>query len=311
MDSRFDAISNEIKTAEMIVVLGPTASGKTRLAISLAQQFNGEIISADSRQVYKNMDIGTGKDLDEYKQAGVKYHLIDLIPAGEKYNLHQFQLDYKVAFDEIKDRRKKPILCGGSGLYLEAALSPKLFTQIPENQLLKDQLRELPLEELKEIWFKEYEKVSTYNPDLSTHKRTLRAIEIAQYLKDNPDFKFENRGIQKAIIIGLAPDLQQRRNRIEARLNARLQNGMIEEVETLIKTGISVKDLVYYGLEYKFITLYLIGELSYVQMKQRLLIAIQQFAKRQMTYFRKLEKDGFIIHWFKPEDIKPWLLTGE
>jgi tRNA dimethylallyltransferase len=303
MDSRLYKLILEAKSASLIMVLGPTASGKTRFAVKLAQHLNGEIISADARQVYRNMDIGTGKDLNEYKKANVNYHLIDILAAGQKYNLNQFQQDYKKAIDQIKNRGKKPILCGGSGLYLEAAIVPKLNTQIPENLILRIELNNKSLEELNQLWVSQKKDTRQNLPDLSTRKRAIRAIEIAQYFKDNPLFNFEKRNPENYLVFGIDPSLLQRRKNIEERLQLRLENGLREEVETLIKMGLSQDELVYYGLEYKYITLYLFGQLTYEQMYQQLLVAIQQFAKRQMTYFRKMEKEGIKINWFKPEEI--------
>jgi tRNA dimethylallyltransferase len=303
MDSRLYNLILEAKETALIIVLGPTASGKTRFAIKLAQIFNGEIISADSRQVYKRMNIGTGKDLYEYKNAAIKYHLIDTLEAGQKYNLQQFQLDYNIALEKIKNHSKKPILCGGSGLYLEAAIAPKLNTQIPENHIFRETLQSKTLAELNLIWVNLKQDKRQNYPDLSTHKRAIRAIEIAQFLIDNPAFNFATRTIDKYLVFGIEPTLNQRRKNIEVRLQSRLKNGMIEEVESLVKGGLSKEELIYYGLEYKYLALYLYGHLTYEQMCQQLLIAIQQFAKRQMTYFRKMEKDGIKINWFKPEEI--------
>lgn len=303
MDSRLYNLIIKARATDLILVLGPTASGKTRFAIKLAQILNGEIISADSRQVYKNMDIGTGKDLIEYINANIKYHLIDILEAGQRYNLHQFQLDYNIALEKIKSQSKKPILCGGSGLYLEAAITPKLNTQIPENPSLRNTLHLKTLDELNQLWVNfKHDKRQNY-PDLSTHKRAIRAIEIAHFLNENPAFDFVKRSTENYLVFGIKPSLHQRRQNIEYRLISRLKNGMIEEVEALIKAGLSKEELVYYGLEYKFLALYLFGHLTYEQMHQQLLIAIQQFAKRQMTYYRKMEKDGIKINWFNPEEI--------
>jgi len=303
MDSRLYNLILEAKDSTLVLVLGPTASGKTRFAIKLAQLLNGEIISADSRQVYKNMDIGTGKDLVEYDEAKVVHHLIDIIAAGKKYNLNQFQIDYKIAIDQIKSQNKKPILCGGTGLYLEAAIAPKLNTQIPENPKLRSALQNISLVALNQLWL-DYKKDIRQNlPDLSTHKRTIRAIEIAQFLNDNPEFKFTESITENYLVFGIEPTLLQRRKNIEDRLHSRLNNGMVEEVETLLNDGISMEILVYYGLEYKYLAHYLLGHLTYEQMYQQLLVSIQQFAKRQMTYFRKMEKGGIKINWFKPEEI--------
>lgn len=299
MDNRFKEILALAQNAPLVVVLGPTASGKTSFAIKLAQALNGEIISADSRQVYKRMDIGTGKDLLEYQIAHINYHLIDILEPGQKYHIHQFQIDFENAYELICKKGKKAILCGGSGLYLEAALLPKLQTQIPENLDLRQKLSTYTYQELKDLWLQLPKDDRQSTADTSTAKRLIRAIEMNTYLSQHPNFKYSPRISPDAFIIGLSPELNQRRNNIEMRLNKRLQDGMVEEVNGLLNEGIKADDLIYYGLEYKFITQHLLGKLSYEQMYEKLLIAIQQFAKRQMTYFRKLEKDGLKIHWIE------------
>jgi tRNA dimethylallyltransferase len=282
----------------LIVILGPTASGKTQLAVQLAHQINGEVISADSRQVYRSMDIGTGKDLNEYifDNQAIPYHLIDILDAGEQYHVHLFQQDFLGVYNDIIARGKTPILCGGSGMYIEAVLKGFEFTAIPIDEKLREQLLQKNTQELTQIF---QENPSEYNKkaDISTRKRLIRAIEINQFLQQNPDFNIATPQIPECIIFGLNPETETRRISITKRLNYRLENDMIEEVKTLIDSGISPEKLIFYGLEYKFITQYLTGEMSYETMVERLNVAIHQFAKRQMTYFRKMERDGLKINW--------------
>ncbi|OZI08496.1 tRNA (adenosine(37)-N6)-dimethylallyltransferase MiaA [Siphonobacter sp. BAB-5385] len=277
-----------------IVVLGPTASGKTRLAVALATEFEGEIISVDSRQVYRTMDIGTGKDLSEY--GTIPYHLIDIIEAGKAYNLYEFQKDFKVVYDEMQSRNKRPILCGGTGLYLEAVLKNHAFTAIPNNPELREQLSTKSDEALREH-FQQLDSPYHAVADLSTRKRTLRAIEIATYLQQFPFAISIEKPALNPLVLGLNPPVEIRRERITKRLHERLQNGMIEEVQGLLDQGIAADQLIYYGLEYKFITEYLSGVWAYETMVERLNVAIHQYAKRQMTFFRKMERDGLRIHW--------------
>lgn len=283
---------------DLIVILGPTASGKTRLATQLAALVDGEIISADSRQVYKNMDIGTGKDLSEYHLNGkdIPYHLINICEAGEKYNLARFQSDFFEVYQEIKGKNRVPILCGGSGLYVQSVLSAFDQVQIPVNQALREELEKLETEEL-------LQKLSAdqqVNVDTSTRKRIIRGIEMNDYLRDHPDFETSVlRPPMNYQIFGLNPSVEVRRKRISERLRLRLeQQNMIGEVESLLASGLSAESLIYYGLEYKFITQFLTGELDYETMVSRLETEIHRFAKRQMTFFRSMEKKGFIIKWF-------------
>lgn len=284
--------------SSLIVILGPTASGKTHLAVQLAHQIDGEIISADSRQVYRGMDIGTGKDLDEYVIEGKKipYHLIDIIEAGESYHIYQFQQDFQKAYTDILQRGKTPILCGGSGMYLDAVLKGYEFTAVPVDESLRETLLEKSMEELLDI-FEANKNIYAEKSDTSTKKRLIRAIEINLFLNQNPDFKITSQPITNATIFGLNPPTEIRRERITKRLIARLENGMILEVEALLNKGISPDKLIFYGLEYKFITQYLMGEISYQIMFEKLNVAIHQFAKRQMTFFRKMENDGLKINW--------------
>ncbi len=287
-----------MKNLPLIVILGPTASGKTHLATHLAHQIQGEIISADSRQVYRGMNIGTGKDLNEYRidNQDIPYNLIDILDAGEQYHIHQFQQDFQRVFEAIASRNKLAILCGGSGMYLEAVLKGYEFTSIPINENLREELLQKTTEALLNEFHKNPSEY-TQKADISTRKRLIRAIEINQFLSQNSDYQIPKPTIPKFIIFGLNPETEVRRISITKRLQERLQNGMIEEVKALIDSGISPDKLIFYGLEYKFITQYLTGELDYQTMVERLNVAIHQFAKRQMTYFRKMERDGLNINW--------------
>ncbi|OIN58604.1 tRNA (adenosine(37)-N6)-dimethylallyltransferase MiaA [Arsenicibacter rosenii] len=286
---------------DLLVILGPTASGKTKLAVQVARQLQGEIISVDSRQVYRGMDIGTGKDLDEYTVDGepVPYHLINVVDAGEDYHIYRFQQDVQQALDDIRQRGKRPILCGGTGLYLEAILNRHAFTAIPIDQALRDSLSLLSDDALLARF---HQSSSAYSAvaDTSTRKRLIRAIEINQYLTRHPDTPLLNQKPEPAetpAVFGIDLPVDVRRARITRRLHERLQSGMIEEVEQLLASGIPAGKLIFYGLEYKFITQYLAGELDYETMSVRLETAIHQFAKRQMTFFRKMERDGLRIQW--------------
>ncbi|GAB3932832.1 tRNA (adenosine(37)-N6)-dimethylallyltransferase MiaA [Larkinella terrae] len=282
-----------------VVILGPTASGKTRLAVQVAQRLHGEIISVDSRQVYRDMDIGTGKDLDEYRvgNQSIPYHLINIVDAGAEYNLYQFQQDFNTVYHQILERGRTPILCGGTGLYLEAVLKGHQFTAIPVNDDLRAELQKHPDDELHDR-FRQIPSAYTVLADTSTRKRLIRAIEIATYLTENPSVELPGPvSLPDAVIFGIDLPVEIRRQRITERLQQRLQNGMIEEVQRLLESGIPAEKLIFYGLEYKFITQYLNGNLDYPTMTARLETAIHQFAKRQMTFFRKMERDGFVIHW--------------
>jgi tRNA dimethylallyltransferase len=281
---------------QLITILGPTASGKTTLAAALANRLRSEIISADSRQVYRGMDIGTGKDLADYVIGGknIPYHLIDICDAGEKYNVYEFQHDFQKVFAEITAKGKLPILCGGTGMYIEAVLKGYKLPTVPENKELRKSLENKSLEELTNI-LNQY--VILHNrSDLDSAKRAIRAIEIAEYsTRQTPEYH-EFQPID-SLIIGVDLDREVRRRKITQRLKSRLKEGMIEEVKALLDLGITAEDLIYYGLEYKFVTQYLIGELSYKEMFAQLEIAIHQFAKRQMTWFRGMERRGFTIQW--------------
>ena len=282
---------------EILAVVGPTACGKTRRAVQIAEAFGGEIISGDSRQVYRGMDIGTGKDLAEY--GGVRHHLIDIAGAGDKYNLHRFLRDFRNAFGDISARGKMPVLCGGTGMYVEAALSGLLMPEVERNETLRESLGAKTLEELTEI-LKGYKTLHN-TTDVDTRERALRAIEIGQYYAAHPEAAASaaraTASPLRSIVIGLDIPREQRREKISRRLDARLDEGMIEEIRHLLDSGVRAEDLIYYGLEYKFVTLYAIGKLSLEEMRRQLEIAIHQFAKRQMTWWRGMEKRGIHIHW--------------
>jgi tRNA dimethylallyltransferase len=284
------------KAIDLITVLGPTATGKTTYATHLAQLLNAQIISADSRQVYRGMDLGTGKDLADYTIDGVQipYHLIDIVNAGTKYNVFEFQADFLKAYELVKNQNSFPILCGGSGMYIEAVLKGYRLINVPENENLRKSLETFTLPQLaaKLAAMKSLHNTS----DVDTKKRAIRAIEIESYSQQNPEIDFSFPKFN-ALILGIKLDRQIVKQRITERLKQRLRDGMIDEVELLIKNGVPANVLMYYGLEYKFIVQFLQKELSYNAMVEKLNVAIHQFAKRQMTWFRKMERDGFKIHW--------------
>jgi tRNA dimethylallyltransferase len=280
----------------LIVIVGPTATGKTQLATHLAYQLNGAIISADSRQVYRGMDIGTGKDLAEYtvNHQSIPYNLIDIFEPGYKYNIFEYQTDFFNAFETVNQSGHVPIMCGGSGLYIESVLKHYKLINVPVNNQLRQQLANNTLEELTEI-LKGFKNLHN-TADTDTKARAIRAIEIETYYQLHPVIDTPLPPLTP-LIIGVDIDIPSRRQKITNRLKERLDNGMIEEVKRLIDSGVQPDDLIYYGLEYKYLTLYCLGHLSYQQMFEQLNIAIHQFAKRQMTWFRKMERDGFNIHW--------------
>jgi len=285
----------------MYVITGPTASGKTARAVHLARTIGGEIISADSRQLYCGMDIGTGKDLEEYGE--VPYHLIDICPAGYRYNLHEYLRDFWAAHDDIVGRGKPVIMCGGTGLYVETVLKGIQLPPVPENPQLRAELKTKSLEELTALL--KTMKTLRNNSDIDTPARAIRAIEICDYYHRHPHLKAatEPHPLTDAVVIGVDIDRESRRRRITERLHARLQNGLVEEVRRLIEIdGVAPDDLIYYGLEYKYVTLHVIGELTYDEMATRLETAIHQFAKRQMTWFRGMERRGTPIRWL-PYDL--------
>lgn len=288
----------------IVTIVGPTASGKTGRAVDIARAFGGEIISGDSRQVYRGMDLGTGKDLEEYVE--IPYHLIDICDAGEKYNLHRFLVDFHKVLDDINIRGTLPVFCGGTGMYIENALSGVRLPDVAPNHELREQLEGKSLVELTEI-LKSF-KILHNTTDIDSCKRAVRAIEIETYYRDHP---YAGKAADKryseplnSVIIGIDIPREERRKRISQRLALRLEDGMVEEVKRLLESGVNPEDLIYYGLEYKFLTLYVIGKLSYDEMHGQLETAIHQFAKRQMTWFRGMEKRGFNINWLPYDSSK-------
>ena len=281
---------------DLITILGPTASGKTPLAAALADRLGTEIISGDSRQVYRRMDLGTGKDLVDYTVEGrqVPYHLIDIVEPGYKYNVFEYQRDFLKAYQEITAKNKLPILCGGTGMYIESVLKGYRLLPVPENPELRASLEGKSLEELTCI-LEGYKKLHN-STDVDTAKRAIRAIEIEEYYKQQPA-EYREFPSLKSLIIGVDIDRELRREKITRRLKQRLDEGMVEEVRGLLAEGIDPENLIYYGLEYKFLTQYAIGELTFDEMFHQLETAIHQFAKRQMTWFRGMERRGFTIHW--------------
>ena len=291
---------------DLITILGPTASGKTPLAAALADRLHTEIISGDSRQVYRRMDLGTGKDLVDYVVDGrpVPYHLIDIVEPGYKYNVFEYQRDFLKAYEEIASRGKLPILCGGTGMYIESVLKGYRLLPVPENPELRASLEGKSLEELTRI-LEGYKKLHN-STDVDTAKRAIRAIEIEEYYKQQPP-EYREFPSLKSLIVGVDIDRELRREKITRRLKQRLDEGMVEEVRGLLEEGIPAENLIYYGLEYKFLTQYAIGELTFDEMFHQLETAIHQFAKRQMTWFRGMERRGFKIHWLDatlPMDVK-------
>lgn len=302
-----------MSTYDFITILGPTASGKTTLATRLAYEIDAEIISADSRQVYRRMDLGTGKDLADYTINGkqIPYHLIDICEPGTKYNVFEYQRDFLEAYEDIKKRGKKVIVCGGTGLYLESILKSYRLSPVPKNPELRKRLEDKSLEELTEI-LRSYKTLHN-KTDVDTAQRAIRAIEIEEYYQQTP---IEDRPFPqlKSLTLGVNVDREVRRERISRRLRQRLDGGMVDEVRGLLEEGITAEDLIYYGLEYKFLTQYAIGELQYEEMVRLLEIAIHQFAKRQMTWFRGMERRGTPILWVTPpsqsEEITNWLKSN-
>ncbi len=280
----------------LVTILGPTATGKTQLATALAARIDGEIISADSRQIYRGMDIGTGKDLAEYVVDGkpIPCHLIDIVDAGYKYNVFEYQRDFLKAFESVNQRGHLPILCGGTGLYIEAVLNGYKLLAVPDNQILREQLANKTLDELTSI-LSGYKTLHNQT-DVDTVKRAIRAIEIEEYYQTHEEETVEYPELN-SLIIGVGIDREVRREKITKRLKARLNEGMIDEVKKLLDSGIPPDDLIYYGLEYKFVTNYLLGKLTFDELFTQLEIAIHQFAKRQMTWFRGMERRGFTIYW--------------
>jgi tRNA dimethylallyltransferase len=284
----------------LIVILGPTASGKTALATQLAYQIDGEVISADSRQVYRKMDLGTGKDLNDYivNQKQIPYHLIDIVDAGYKYNVYEYQREFFNAYKDIQERKHIPIMCGGTGMYIEAVLGGFKLIQVPPNLELRKELENKSISELAEI-LAAYKKLHN-KTEVDTVKRAVRAIEIEAYYQNHPEIEVDLPKLYP-LIIGVKIDRELRRAKITQRLKERLKEGMVDEVKNIIESGVHPDDLLYYGLEYKYLTLYVLGKISFEEMFDKLNVAIHQFAKRQMTWFRKMERSGFKIHWLDAE----------
>lgn len=284
----------------LVTILGPTACGKTTLAVALANRLNTAVISADSRQVYRSMDLGTGKDLGEYVIDGreIPYHLIDIVDAGYKYNVFEYQRDFLKVYQALRAEEQTPVLCGGTGMYLESVLRGYRLVEVPENRALRVSLEDKSLDELTEI-LRGYKQLHN-TTDVDTCKRAIRAIEIEEYYQAN-DVNVREFPEIKSLTIGLDVSRELRRERISRRLRERLEQGMVEEVRSILATGVSPEDLIYYGLEYKYLTMYVIGQLTYDEMVGQLEIAIHQFAKRQMTYFRGMERRGVPIHWIDAE----------
>lgn len=285
-----------MKAYQLVAILGPTASGKTSFAAALAERLDTEIISADSRQVYRSMDIGTGKDISDYTINGktIPYHLIDIHDPGYKYNVFEYQHDFFRIYETIRNKGKLPVLCGGTGMYIEAVLKGYKLIDVPENKELREKLKDKSCKELEAI-LAGY-KVLHNKTDVDTAQRAIRAIEIEEYYKQEVPGRNEYEPVH-SLIIGIRIDRKQRREKITRRLHSRLKEGMVEEVRRILATGIHPDDLIYYGLEYKYLTLYITGKLSYEDMVSQLEIAIHQFAKRQMTWFRGMERRGNNIHW--------------
>ncbi len=280
----------------LVTVLGPTACGKTTLAVALADHLHTAVISADSRQVYRSMDLGTGKDLAEYMVDGheVPYHLIDIVDAGYKYNVFEFQRDFLKVYDDLRAQGQLPVMCGGTGMYLESVLRGYRLVEVPENKALREALEGKSLDELTEM-LRGYKQLHN-TTDVDTCKRAIRAIEIEEYYRNNEVNMREFPEI-RSLNVGLDVSRELRRERITRRLHERLEQGMVDEVRGILASGVAPEDLIYYGLEYKYLTMYVIGQLTYDEMVSQLEIAIHQFAKRQMTYFRGMERRGVPIHW--------------
>lgn len=289
------------KPHQLITILGPTASGKTALAARLAYELDGEIISGDSRQVYRGMTIGTGKDLDDYIVDGhaIPYHLIDICEPGEKYNIFQYQQDFLQAWHGVESRGKWPILCGGSGLYIESVLRGYALSPVEQNPELRRRLEGKTLDELTQILLNLKARTGSTmhnTTDVDTPQRAIRAIEIETFNAEHPTQPRQMEA-PDSLVVGVGIDRDERRRKITTRLRRRLDEGMVDEIRGLLDKGIKAEDLIYYGLEYKYVTLYVIGQLSYEEMFRQLEIAIHQFAKRQMTWFRGMERRGCQIHW--------------
>ncbi len=285
---------------DLVMVTGPTASGKTSLAVSIAHRLNGEIISADSRQVYRGMDIGTGKDYDDYVIDGIRipYHLIDITEPGYKYNVFEFQRDFFKVLKSLRERNVFPVVCGGSGMYVDSIIKGYKMVEVPPDTGLRSRLEKKTIEELTGILaaMKSLHNIT----DIDTKKRLIRAIEIEHFSNNRKENKSHMPQIN-SLVIGVMIEREKRRRMISQRLKQRIETGMVEEVKRIIDSGVDPEVMIYYGLEYKYITLYLAGNLTYDKMISDLEIAIHQFAKRQMTWFRGMEKKGTKIHWINGE----------
>ncbi len=280
----------------LIVITGPTATGKTRLAARVAKATDGEVISADSRQVYRGMDLGTGKDFDDYVVDGylVPYHLVDIAEPGTEYNVYEFQQDFLKAYHHIVSRNKQPVLCGGTGLYIEAAISGYKLIKVPVNPRLRKELENLTMEELTHLLASMRSLHNT--TDITERNRLLRAVEIETYYHENPNLQTRYPSL-RPVLFGIHFEREALRQRITQRLKTRLESGMLDEINELLNSGLKPGQLTFYGLEYRFLTRYATGEISYDEMFEKLNTAIHQFAKRQMTWFRRMERNGFAIHW--------------
>lgn len=291
---------------DIIVITGPTATGKTRLAALVAARIGGEVISADSRQVYRGMDIGTGKDLSDYIVDGrnIPVHLVDIVDAGYRYNVYEYQRDFLAVFSDVRRRDRFPVVCGGSGMYVDSIVSGYRLIQVPVNQQMRSFLEGRSLDELTVI-LAGYKSLHN-KTDVDTVKRAVRAIEIADYYSRHPvdESPFP---VKNPLVTAIFFDRETRRQRISSRLHGRLEGGMVEEVQRLLASGVHPDDLLYYGLEYKYITLYLLKRMGYDEMVQKLEVEIHRFAKRQMTWFRGMERRGVTINWVDgrlPDDEK-------
>lgn len=293
-----DQVEDILPPDLLYTILGPTASGKTALAVSLARSIDGEIISIDSRQVYRGMDIGTGKDIEEY--GNIPYHLIDIVTPGERYDISQFQNDFDRAYHEIQNREKQPIAVGGTGFYMHGLFVSQPYIHVEINPDLRTRLLSLDKVQLVTL-LEKYPIPNDFKIDRSSHKRLIRAIEILEALKNGYKIEKPTVGPYNPLIFGINPPLEQRRANISKRLKQRMEDGLIDEVKNLLSTGLTHEDLQYYGLEYKYVSLHLLGELSQQDFFTKLETEIHRYAKRQMTFFRKMEKDGLNIHWLKGE----------
>jgi len=282
----------------LCVVLGPTASGKTELAVALAHQIDGEIISVDSRQVYRDMHIGTGKDLAAYRD--ILYHLIDICNPGERYHLSRFQADFQQAYRDILARGRQPIACGGTGLYIHSLLQHQPYIDVPLDLVLRETWQQASKEELlRQLDI--YQIPANFHVDRTSHKRLIRAIEVLEYLKQDPGYATKEHRHYPHIIFGINPPVEDRRKKISQRLKKRIDQGLVDEVESLLAKGLTHDALQYYGLEYKYVSLFLLGQIDRETFFKRLETEIHRYAKRQMTFFRKMEKDGLKIHWLQAE----------